>query len=166
MSECHLLRKLTLRQTSLAHNLLDYHVQESCSWLLLRWYTHIYFRSQQVQTRCGSVVLEVSNKGQAKIAQNAGVQAIIISDLGAGTGGSILHMTGPSLIKQIKLVVSILIIARARVGHLVEAQILAEIGDVGFIDESEALAIANDKNFIDKLQFNASSSTPIQTVKL
>jgi len=102
------------------------------------------------------VILEVFNVGQAVMAQDARVNAITISE---PISGGISRMTDPSLIKKIKRAVKIPIVARARVGHYVEAQILDEIG-VDFIDESEVLSIADGQNFIDKHQFNSFPSSP------
>ncbi|KAJ7951778.1 Pyridoxal 5'-phosphate synthase subunit PDX1 [Quillaja saponaria] len=97
----------------------------------------------------GGAIVEVTNAEQAKIAEDAGACSIIISE---PFRQGISRMTDPSFIKEIKRVVSIPVMARARVGHFVEAQILEAIG-VDYIDESEILAIADDQNFINKHNF-------------
>ncbi|KAI4329254.1 hypothetical protein L6164_021541 [Bauhinia variegata] len=97
----------------------------------------------------GGALIEISNAEQAKIAEEAGACTITISE---PSGRGISRMTDPSLIKEIKRAVSIPIMARARVGHFVEAQILEAIG-VDYIDESEVLAIADDQNYINKHNF-------------
>ncbi|GAV64488.1 SOR_SNZ domain-containing protein [Cephalotus follicularis] len=97
----------------------------------------------------GGAILEVTNKEQAKIAEEAGACSIMVSEpINAG----IWRMPDPSLIKEIKSVVSVPVMARARVGHFVEAQILESI-QVDYIDESEVIAIADEDNFINKHKF-------------
>jgi pyridoxal 5'-phosphate synthase pdxS subunit len=98
----------------------------------------------------GGAILEVSSVQQAKIAEEAGACSIMVSEPGLRQG--IRRMPDPSLIKEIKRAVSIPLIARARVGHFVEAQILEAIG-VDYIDESELLALADEDNFINKHNF-------------
>nr|XP_023918483.1 pyridoxal 5'-phosphate synthase-like subunit PDX1.2 [Quercus suber] len=85
----------------------------------------------------------------AKIAEQASACCLIVSDPSQRV---ISRMPDPSLIKEIKRVVSIPIMVRARVGHVVEAQILEAIG-VDNIDESEAIALADEDNFINKHNF-------------
>ncbi|XP_010249746.1 PREDICTED: probable pyridoxal 5'-phosphate synthase subunit PDX1 [Nelumbo nucifera] len=97
----------------------------------------------------GGVILEVTNVEQAKIAEEAGACAIVvIEQLQRG----VRRMADPSLIKEIKRVISIPVMAKARVGHFVEAQILETIG-VDYIDESEVLTPADDENHINKHNF-------------
>ncbi|KAH8521007.1 hypothetical protein H0E87_002162 [Populus deltoides] len=98
----------------------------------------------------GGAILEVSSVQQAKIAEEAGACSIMVSEPGLRQG--IRRMPDPSLIKEIKRAVSIPLMARARVGHFVEAQILEAIG-VDYIDESELLALADEDNFINKHNF-------------
>ncbi|KAK9281719.1 hypothetical protein L1049_004860 [Liquidambar formosana] len=96
-------------------------------------------------------ILEVTSVEQAKLAESAGACSIIVSEpLHRG----ISRMPDPSLIKEIKRVVSIPVMARARVGHFVEAQILEAVG-VDYIDESEVLAVADEDNYINKHNFRA-----------
>ncbi|XP_004506848.1 pyridoxal 5'-phosphate synthase-like subunit PDX1.2 [Cicer arietinum] len=99
----------------------------------------------------GGAIFQVTNLHQAKLAEQAGACAVIVSDQ-INSNSVISRMTDPSLIKQIKRVVSIPVISRARIGHFVEAQILEATG-VDYIDESESLSIADDQNHINKQNF-------------
>ncbi|XP_048129703.1 pyridoxal 5'-phosphate synthase-like subunit PDX1.2 [Rhodamnia argentea] len=101
----------------------------------------------------GGAALEVTSVEQAKIAEEAGACSVVVSDP-SGPAGGISRMPDPSLVKDVKRAVSIPVVARARVGHFVEAQILEAIG-VDYVDESEALAIADDDNFINKHNFRS-----------
>ncbi|KAI6690031.1 hypothetical protein NL676_026859 [Syzygium grande] len=101
----------------------------------------------------GGAVFEVSSVEQAKIAEEAGACSVVVSDP-AGPAGGISRMPDPSLIKDVKRAVAIPVVARARVGHFVEAQILEAVG-VDYIDESEALAIADEDNYINKHNFGS-----------
>ncbi|GER44997.1 pyridoxal biosynthesis lyase PdxS [Striga asiatica] len=97
----------------------------------------------------GGAVVEVTTLDQAKTAESAGACCVVVSDpLGPG----ISRMADPSLIKEIKQALSIPVMAKARVGHFVEAQILESIG-ADYIDESETLAVADEDNFINKHNF-------------
>lgn len=107
------------------------------------------FKVGVAQMLRGGAILEVSSMQQAKIAEEAGACAITVSE---PIRRGISRMIDPSLIKEIKRVVSVPVIARARVGHFVEAQILEVVG-VEYIDESEELAIADDQNHINKQNF-------------
>lgn len=95
-------------------------------------------------------IIEVTNPEQAKIAESAGSSCIVISD--PFQPGRISRMPDPALIKEIKNTVSIPIMAKSRVGHFVESQILESVG-VEYIDESEVLSIADEENFINKHNF-------------
>ncbi|XP_035542626.1 pyridoxal 5'-phosphate synthase-like subunit PDX1.2 [Juglans regia] len=97
----------------------------------------------------GKAILEVTNADQAKIAEEAGTCCLIVLE---PLHRDISRMPDPSLIKEIKCTVSIPVMARAHVGHFVEAQILESIR-VDYIDESEALALADEENFINKHNF-------------
>ncbi|KAL0463878.1 UNVERIFIED_CONTAM: Pyridoxal 5'-phosphate synthase-like subunit PDX1.2 [Sesamum latifolium] len=97
----------------------------------------------------GGAIVEVTTLDQAKIAESAGACCVIVSD---PRRPGISRMPDPSLIKEIKQALSIPVMAKARVGHFVEAQILESIG-VDYIDESEALAIADEDHFINKHNF-------------
>ncbi|KAL5539134.1 hypothetical protein UlMin_044531 [Ulmus minor] len=95
----------------------------------------------------GGAILEVTNVEQAKLAEDAGACSVIVSE--PPNRGGITRMADPSLIREIKRAVNIPVMARSRVGHFVEAQILEAIG-ADYIDESEALAMADEDNFINK----------------
>ncbi|CAL1378061.1 unnamed protein product [Linum trigynum] len=99
----------------------------------------------------GGAILEVIDARQAKIAEEAGASCIMVSEPPSG-GGGISRMPDPSLVKEIKRAVSVPVLARVRVGHFVEAQILEAI-DVDYIDESEVLAPADEDHFINKHNF-------------
>jgi pyridoxal 5'-phosphate synthase pdxS subunit len=103
----------------------------------------------------GGVIMDVTNAEQAKIAEEAGAVAVmalerIPSEI-RKTGG-IARMSQPAMIREIQKVVSIPVMAKARIGHFAEAQILQALG-VDFIDESEVLTPADNANHIDKHQF-------------
>lgn len=103
----------------------------------------------------GGVIMDVTNAEQAKIAEEAGAVAVmalerIPSDIRAQ--GGIARMSNPELIEQIQETVSIPVMAKCRIGHFVEAQILEAL-KVDFIDESEVLTPADDENHIDKHAF-------------
>ncbi|KAI3455425.1 hypothetical protein Pfo_012088 [Paulownia fortunei] len=94
-------------------------------------------------------IVEVTSLNQARIAESAGACCVIVAD---PPKPGISRMPDPSLIKEIKQALSIPVMAKARVGHFVEAQILEFIG-VDYIDESEVLAIADEDHFINKHDF-------------
>lgn len=97
----------------------------------------------------GGIIFEVSDLRQAKIAESAGACCISIA-----AGDGVRRMADPSLIKEIKRVVSIPVIGKVRVGHFVEAQIMESIGS-DYIDESEILSPADEENFINKHNLRA-----------
>jgi len=104
----------------------------------------------------GGVIMDVVNAKQAKIAQNAGAVAVMAlervpADIRAM--GGVARMADPSIIKEIMNAVSIPVMAKARIGHFVEAQILETL-KVDYIDESEVLTPADEKYHIDKKKFN------------
>jgi len=103
----------------------------------------------------GGVIMDVVNAQQAKIAEEAGACAVMAlervpADIRAA--GGIARMADPSIILSIMDAVSIPVMAKGRIGHFVEAQILEALG-VDYIDESEVLSPADDKYHIDKHQF-------------
>ena len=103
----------------------------------------------------GGVIMDVINAEQAKIAEEAGACAVMAlervpADIRAA--GGIARMADPSIILSIMDAVSIPVMAKGRIGHFVEAQILEALG-VDYIDESEVLSPADDKYHIDKHQF-------------
>jgi pyridoxal 5'-phosphate synthase pdxS subunit len=104
----------------------------------------------------GGVIMDVTNVQQAKIAEEAGAVAVmalerIPADIRAA--GGVSRMSDPSLIKAIQAAVSIPVMAKVRIGHFVEAQILEAL-EIDYIDESEVLSPADDIYHIDKRQFN------------
>src|SRR5438552_7806287 len=104
----------------------------------------------------GGVIMDVVNAEQAKIAEEAGAVAVMAlervpADIRA-TGG-VARMSDPELIIAIKEAVSIPVMAKVRIGHFVEAQILQAIG-VDCIDESEVLTPADDEYHVDKMKFD------------
>jgi len=103
----------------------------------------------------GGVIMDVINAEQAKIAEEAGACAVMAlervpADIRAA--GGVARMADPSIILKIMDAVSIPVMAKGRIGHFVEAQILESLG-VDYIDESEVLTPADDKYHIDKHQF-------------
>ncbi|MDP1880437.1 MAG: pyridoxal 5'-phosphate synthase lyase subunit PdxS [Parachlamydiaceae bacterium] len=103
----------------------------------------------------GGVIMDVTNPTQAKIAEDAGAVAVmalerIPSDIRAD--GGIARMSNPDLIQAIQKAVTIPVMAKCRIGHFVEAQILEAL-EVDFIDESEVLTPADDEFHIDKNAF-------------
>lgn len=104
----------------------------------------------------GGVIMDVVTADQAKIAEDAGAVAVMAlervpADIRAQ--GGVARMSDPDLIDQIITSVSIPVMAKARIGHFVEAQILQSL-KVDYIDESEVLSPADYVNHIDKWQFN------------
>lgn len=100
----------------------------------------------------GGVIMDVTNVEQAKIAEDAGAAAVmalerIPSDI--REFGGIARMSDPEMIMKIKEAVTIPVMAKCRIGHFAEAQILEEIG-IDFIDESEVLTPADEENHIWK----------------
>lgn len=103
----------------------------------------------------GGVIMDVVNAQQAEIAQEAGAVAVMAlervpADIRAQ--GGVARMSDPKLIKEIMSAVSIPVMAKCRIGHTVEAQILQALG-VDFIDESEVLTPADESFHIDKHAF-------------
>lgn len=103
----------------------------------------------------GGVIMDVVNAGQALIAEEAGACAVMALErvpADIRTMGGVARMSDPKLIKEIMKAVSIPVMAKVRMGHFVEAQILEAI-KVDFIDESEVLSPADDRFHIDKKKF-------------
>jgi len=103
----------------------------------------------------GGVIMDVTNSEQAKIAEDAGAVAVmalerIPSDI--REDGGIARMSNPKMIREIQEKVSIPVMAKCRIGHFAEAQILESL-EVDFIDESEVLTPADESNHIDKHPF-------------
>jgi len=104
---------------------------------------------------CNGVIMDVMNVDQARIAEDSGaaavmalerVPAIIVKE------GGVARSSDPAMIQKIQASVSIPVMAKCRIGHIVEAKILEAL-EVDFIDESEVLTIADRKHYIDKNKF-------------
>jgi pyridoxal 5'-phosphate synthase pdxS subunit len=103
----------------------------------------------------GGVIMDVMNVEQARIAEEAGATSVMALERVPAmirAEGGVARMAKPSLIKQIIEAVSIPVMAKARIGHFAEAQILQQLG-VDFIDESEVLTPADESHHIDKHAF-------------
>ena len=103
----------------------------------------------------GGVIMDVTNAEQARIAEDAGAVAVmalerIPADIRAD--GGVARMSNPKMIKEIQKAVSIPVMAKIRIGHFAEAQVLQAIG-VDFIDESEVLTPADETNHVWKHDF-------------
>jgi pyridoxal 5'-phosphate synthase pdxS subunit len=103
----------------------------------------------------GGVIMDVVTPEEAKVAEDAGAVAVMAlervpADIRAH--GGVARMSDPSMIKGIQEAVSIPVMAKARIGHIAEAQILQAL-EVDYIDESEVLTPADERNHIDKLAF-------------
>lgn len=111
---------------------------------------------QLAQMLKGRVIMDVTTPKQARIAEAAGACAVmalerIPADIRAA--GGVSRMSDPKMIKEIQEAVSIPVMAKVRIGHFVEAQILEAI-EIDYIDESEVLSPADDLYHIDKTQFD------------
>ena len=104
----------------------------------------------------GGVIMDVTTPEQARVAEEAGACAVmalerIPADIRAA--GGVSRMSDPKMIKGIQEAVSIPVMAKCRIGHIVEAQVLQAI-EIDYIDESEVLSPADDVYHIDKTQFD------------
>jgi pyridoxal 5'-phosphate synthase pdxS subunit len=104
----------------------------------------------------GGVIMDVVNPEEAKIAEEAGAVAVMAlervpSDI--RRDGGVARMSDPAMIKGIQAAVSIPVMAKARIGHFAEAQVLQAL-EVDYIDESEVLTPADEVNHIEKLAFD------------
>ena len=103
----------------------------------------------------GGVIMDVTNVEQAKIAEDAGAVSVMALEripADIRSDGGIARMSNPKMIKDIQNAVSIPVMAKCRIGHFVEAQILESL-EVDFIDESEVLTPADEHNHINKHNF-------------
>src|ERR1700761_215289 len=103
----------------------------------------------------GGVIMDVMNVEQARIAEEAGAISVMALERVPAmirAEGGVARMANPKLIKEIMATVNIPVMAKARIGHFVEAQVLQELG-VDFIDESEVLTPADESHHIDKHAF-------------
>lgn len=104
----------------------------------------------------GGVIMDVSNVEQARIAEAAGASAVMAlervpADIRAA--GGVARSSDPAMVRQIMEAVSIPVMAKVRIGHFVEAQILQALG-IDYIDESEVLTEADPEHHIDKTKFD------------
>ena len=105
----------------------------------------------------GGVIMDVVNPEQAKIAEDAGATAVMALErvpADIRVDGGVARMSDPEMIEGIQAVCTIPVMAKARIGHFVEAQILQALG-VDYIDESEVLTPADEAHHIDKWAFDA-----------
>ncbi|MBM3729669.1 MAG: pyridoxal 5'-phosphate synthase lyase subunit PdxS [Actinobacteria bacterium] len=104
----------------------------------------------------GGVIMDVVTPGQARLAEDAGACAVMALErvpADIRRDGGVARMSDPEMIEGIKAAVSIPVMAKARIGHFVEAQILQSLG-VDFVDESEVLTPADEAHHIDKFAFD------------
>lgn len=112
---------------------------------------------QLAQMLKGGVIMDVTTPEQARIAEEAGACAVMALEripADIRLAGGVSRMSDPKMIKGIQEAVSIPVMAKCRIGHFAEAQILQAI-DIDYIDESEVLSPADDTYHIDKTQFSA-----------
>ncbi|HSC21809.1 MAG TPA: pyridoxal 5'-phosphate synthase lyase subunit PdxS [Solirubrobacterales bacterium] len=103
----------------------------------------------------GGVIMDVVTPEQARIAEEAGACAVMALErvpADIRRDGGVARMSDPAMIKGIQEAVSIPVMAKARIGHIAEAQVLQAL-EVDYIDESEVLTPADERNHIDKLAF-------------
>jgi pyridoxal 5'-phosphate synthase pdxS subunit len=111
---------------------------------------------QLAQMLKGGVIMDVTNVEQAKIAEEAGAVAVMALErvpADIRKQGGVARMSDPAMILEIKKAVSIPVMAKARIGHFVEAQILESL-KIDYIDESEVLTPADEECHIDKTKFS------------
>lgn len=109
------------------------------------------------ETLKGGVIMDVTNAAEAKIAEEAGACAVMALErvpADIRKDGGVARMSDPKKIKEIQAAVSIPVMAKVRIGHFVEAQILEAL-EIDFIDESEVLTPADDRFHVDKTKFEA-----------
>ena len=105
----------------------------------------------------GGVIMDVVDAHQAKVAEDAGAVAVMALErvpADIRRDGGVARMSDPALIEEIKAAVTIPVMAKARIGHFAEAQVLESLG-VDYIDESEVLTPADEAHHIDKWSFTA-----------
>merc|ERR1719321_894285 len=103
----------------------------------------------------GGVIMDVVNPEQARVAEEAGAVAVMALEripADIRRDGGVARMSDPKMIKEIKAAVTIPVMAKARIGHFVECQILQEIG-ADYVDESEVLTMADEDNHTNKHKF-------------
>src|SRR5256712_1666920 len=105
----------------------------------------------------GGVIMDVTNAEQAKIAEDAGAVAVMALErvpADIRKEGGVARMASPKIVKEIMDTVTIPVMAKARIGHFAEAQVLEAIG-VDYIDESEVLTPADEEHHINKWPYKA-----------
>src|SRR5688500_2470255 len=103
----------------------------------------------------GGVIMDVVTPEQAKVAEDAGAVAVMALErvpADIRRDGGVARMSDPAMIEGIKAVVTVPVMAKARIGHFAEAQVLESLG-VDFVDESEVLTPADEALHIDKWKF-------------
>ena len=118
---------------------------------------HLAENIKLTQSLIGGVIMDVTTPEQAKIAEAAGASAVMALEripADIRVAGGVSRMSDPEMIKGIQDAVSIPVMAKCRIGHFAEAQILEAIG-IDYIDESEVLSPADNIYHIDKAQFKA-----------
>ncbi len=118
--------------------------------------SHIDLKTGLAEMLKGGVIMDVIDVEQARIAEEAGACAVMAlervpSDI--RKFGGVARMSDPQMVKDIMAVVSVPVMAKVRIGHFVEADILQQLG-VDYIDESEVLTPADEENHIDKLSYD------------
>src|SRR3982751_2599473 len=112
-------------------------------------------KSGMAQMLKGGVIMDVVNAEQAKIAEEAGAVAVMALErvpADIRSEGGVARMADPEKIAEIQQAVTIPVMAKCRIGHFVEAQILEAL-EVDYVDESEVLTPADEENHIDKWAF-------------
>jgi len=117
---------------------------------------HYEVIGEKIQKLKGGVIMDVTTPEQARIAEEAGACAVMAlervpADIRAA--GGVSRMSDPKVIKEIQKTVKIPVMAKVRIGHFVEAEILEALG-IDCIDESEVLSPADDKFHVDKRKFS------------
>lgn len=114
------------------------------------------FNKKIAETFKGGVIMDVTNAEQAKIAESAGAVAVMALErvpADIRREGGVARMSDPKMIKEIQKAVSIPVMAKVRIGHFVEAQILEAL-KVDYVDESEVLTPADNTYHVDKKKFS------------
>ena len=109
-------------------------------------------KSGMAQMLKGGVIMDVVTPEQARIAEDAGAVAVMALErvpADIRSQGGVARMSDPELVTQIKNSVTIPVMAKCRIGHFVEAQVLEALG-IDYIDESEVLTPADEEHHIDK----------------
>ena len=105
----------------------------------------------------GGVIMDVTDDAQARIAEDAGAVAVMALErvpADIRKDGGVARMSDPQMIERIMAAVSIPVMAKCRIGHFAEAQVLEALG-VDYIDESEVLTPADEEHHVDKHAFKA-----------